>query len=138
MNEHTEVGKVQATPLPVTREDLLAHRKVLKIPTLNDSVEVVVLRIWEDPQYQRLVKAVTNSEAVEGSLSDDDVAAAGYLREFAKANGVDDVGKANTKAIRTAMGVVLRRYGQSREQRRFIVSGETAPADPVHDAHDEE
>src|SRR6516165_3890084 len=73
-----------AKPLPETVIDLINSRKGRFERTLNDMVEEMYLKLWEDQQFKEYLDAVTDGEAVEGSLSCDDHEAARMLRDYAR------------------------------------------------------
>jgi hypothetical protein len=89
-------------------------------------------------KYRSYLMATYDALAIEGSLLDDEVMAALLLRERASELGIaDDFNYSKLAIIRKALRVVLRRYHQSRKQRRktvteadFIVTpeGETTEA----------
>lgn len=117
--------------LPETVADFRNHRKLKSSRTLNDMVEEIHLMLYEDDDYQRFLYAVYDEQAVEGSLAADNIMAAGMIRD--KAAKVDKFhplltgndGKPEKLAtISKALGVVLRRYNQSRRDRRDTVGGE--------------
>lgn len=100
--------------------------------TLNDFIEDVhrALIIDKNEQYERLLWAVYDEQAVEGGLSDDNTFAASMIRDKAKKMGVAEVATAKAATIRKALNIVLRRYGQSRKQRRNMVGGQYVPEEP--------
>jgi hypothetical protein len=118
-------------PLPSTTADLLASRKINAERTLNDHVEDLHVQLWEDAKYKRLLYAVYDEQAVEGSLSADNILAAMRIRaEAINRFGKDSIVATEKLAtISKSLGVVLRRYNQSRKERRNTVGGETVPAE---------
>src|SRR5262245_35427998 len=68
-----EVLKV--SPLPATTEDLIPLRKLKARRTINDMVEDIVVKLWDDEDFRRLVDGVTDSDCTEGSMDIDDVLA---------------------------------------------------------------
>ena len=74
-----------APPLPATRTDLLAGYKLKRRRSINDLVEEIVVKLWDnDEQFMKYVDAIYNEQAVEGSLDDDDTMAAIIIRDTAK------------------------------------------------------
>lgn len=110
-----DVVNIKKVPLPATRSEL--SRKSLRSKTINDFVEDVFLELFEvDEEYMALIDGVSNADSVEGNTLDDDVRAAEIIR--AKAPMGSPLKGKKTAAIRYAHGVVLRRYGISRKERR--------------------
>lgn len=92
--------------------------------TLNDRVEAIHRSLaTESARYRELLRATTNAEAVEGSLTGDDTVAAKMIRDRATEMGDTEVVGAKLAAITKALHVVLRRYGASRKERREHVRG---------------
>src|SRR6185312_5657337 len=114
------VAKARPPALPATTSDLLGQRKFEMKRTLNDHVETIHLKLYENEDYQRLL------DAVEGSLAADNLLAAKMIRDFAIADGFDPyVADKKLATIAKALGVVLRRYGVSRKERSRMIDGET-------------
>ena len=121
-------GKLSYTPgegvllkvpqLPTTTEALRDSRKLKKKRTINDQVEDFVVKHWEDKGYRKFVDAIYESEAAEGSFDIDDVMAAQFIRAAANKAGNGEVASAKLDTIVQAMKTVLRRYQQSRQERR--------------------
>jgi hypothetical protein len=65
---------------------------------------------------------------VEGSLAADNIMAAEMIRDKAKAAG-SELASEKLATISKALGVVQRRYGFSRKERRNMVRGEIVPGD---------
>jgi hypothetical protein len=108
--------------------------------TINDEVESIHIQLLSDEDqrehYQRLLWAVYDQQAVEGSLSCDNCLAAMVIRDTArKSNEHHPLVSEKLATISMALGVVLRRYHQSRKERRNMVAGQTV--DPNH-AHQQE
>jgi hypothetical protein len=118
-------------PLPITTRDLLASRKLKARRTINDLVEDVTVKLWEDRTFMRYVDGVYDSMAVEGSMEIDDVMAALMIRDTAKKSGNDELAMQKLDSIVHAMRVVLRRYGQGRKERREMMGGEIVPEAPT-------
>ena len=71
-------------PLAPSVADLIKRRKGRFERTLNDMVEEIYLKLWENDLFKRFLIAVTDGEAKEGSLGCDDHEAARMLREQAR------------------------------------------------------
>lgn len=107
--------KRRESRLPISAKGL--HRKNLHHQTINDEVEVYFLPLYEENEdFRGLLEAVYDSEAVEGSMRADDYDAATMLRQSAPEGS--RVAQANKETLRRALGVVLRRYNISRNERR--------------------
>src|SRR5687768_3826321 len=116
--------------LPNRVEDFLQRRKFDIGRNFNDLVEKVHLRLIPNSEYIQLLYATYDEQAVEGSLSADNVLAAKMIREEAMQMGdVWEVANAKLATINKALNVVLRRYGLSRKERRITVGGESVTAD---------
>ena len=133
-----------APPLPATRTDLLAGYKLKRRRSINDLVEEIVVKLWDnDEQFMKYVDAIYNEQAVEGSLDEDDTMAAIVIRDTAKRDKHMEVAGQNIRTIKLAMRVCLRRFGISRPEReemaqlpgprpRFVATGtEEPPAEPA-------
>jgi hypothetical protein len=110
-------------PLPMTAAGFLAHRKLKSRRTVNDMVEEVHLLLADDEQYVEYLNAVWDEQAVEGSLSADNLMAAQMVRTRAKAIG-NGAQSEKLATISKSINVILRRYGFSRKERRDTVAGE--------------
>lgn len=109
---------------PALPEDINKWERFLKAErTINDLVEDIHRVVVEDPMYRAFLRAVWDEQAVEGSLSADNIMAATIIREKAKEIG-SEVEKEKLATIVKALGIVLRRYHASRKQRRNMVAGE--------------
>jgi len=128
MNDKPKLDLTKTPPLPVDRASLVAQRKLASKPTLNDLVEEIHLQLYEDQTYQDLLWAVVDSQAVEGSLGEDDSAAARLIRQQAKKIG-SRVQNEKLHSIVIALRLVMRRYDESRKQRRRMMAGERVPDD---------
>ena len=117
-------ARVPAPPLPETVMDLLRQRKTLRTRTLNDDVEEIHLRLWEGPDYRALFLPIWREETVEGSFIDDDVLAAGMVRDYAQKHGFPLAKIARLASIRHSLKIVARRYGITRKERQAMVGGE--------------
>src|SRR5262245_30610393 len=121
----TSALRPSAPPLPTKLEDW--QRKLKAERTLNDLVEDVHRMLCEDEDYLDLLKAIYDEQAVEGSLGADNVMAAQMIRNRAKKIDGSEVANEKLATISKALGVVLRRYGASRKERRQTVHGEIVP-----------
>ena len=118
---------VAPPPLPATKKDLLAQRVGQMRRTLNDMVEEAHISLYEDERYNSFLNAVYDEQAVEGSLSADNIMAATIIRDHAKKNGGGQLVNEKLATISKALGVVMRRYEISRKERRDMIHGETVP-----------
>jgi len=127
--QHTTQNGQSASPnlpaLPATVEELLAQRQSLRIMTLNDYVDGIHIALWPNAEYRRLLEAVYDEDAVEGSLTADNHIAAGMIRAYAKdpATAVPEVANKKLATIIKALNVVLRRFNMSRKQRANMIGG---------------
>ena len=108
--------KLGIAPIARTADEYLAKRKLKNKRTLNDEVETVHLALAENEEYQAYREAFYDSAAVEGSLSIDDTLAAEMIREKSKDMEIVVVAKQNLATLVKTMRVVLRRFGESREE----------------------
>ena len=128
-------------PLPSTIiVDREANRRATVFQNLNDNVEKIHIALLkhDDPKqsekYIRLLDAVSDGEAVEGSLAIDNAMAAQMIRDYAKEVTSDRyTGDKPLSAIVRSLNVVLRRYHQSRKERAVSIGGETV-TERDHDA----
>lgn len=114
------------TPAPVPRNTTDWVRKFEASKTLNDAVETIHSKLMsgaQSEQYFKFLDAIHDSQAVEGSLAADNFSASLLIREHARKNGDVLVSRQNLDVINKALGVVLRRYGLSRKERRNTVGG---------------
>jgi hypothetical protein len=135
-------------PLPKTRQEMMAHRKRSLSYTLNDRIEAIHLRLIPEEgtvvppaddeeaarlaeyqnQYFLYLDAVYDEQAVEGKIAADNQEAARIIREVAKDMGDDPyVASQKLVTIVRSLGVVLRRYGMSRNERAHSIDGEIVP-----------
>ena len=130
---HAENTNVEALrippPLPETRSDLLAQYKLKRKRNINDLVEDIVIKIWEDEDFQKYIEAIYDSEAVTGSKDDDTVMAALMIKQYAEKNGHVEVAAKNLHTVKLAMCVVLRCFNQGRSD-RFEAAELPAPSSP--------
>src|SRR5262245_55423262 len=120
-------------PLPATRADLLAGYKLKRRRNINDLVEEIIVKLWDnDENFMKYVQAIYDSDAVEGSLEEDDVMAALIIRDVAKKEKQTEVMNKNLHTIKLAMKVGLRRFGVSRPERDEQAQRLAAPpTDPI-------
>jgi hypothetical protein len=87
------------------------------------------LQLIENEHYRAFLSAVYDEQAIEGSLAADNAMAATMIREQAKAIGNVELANEKLATIAKGLGVVLRRYGVHRKQRRDMLGGKFIPAD---------
>jgi 3'-phosphoadenosine 5'-phosphosulfate sulfotransferase (PAPS reductase)/FAD synthetase len=113
-------------PAPAKIDEWTRHIKQER--TLNDYVEDVHRALWDESiEYQRLLDATDDDEAVEGSLGADNTIAAQMVRAKALATKNHEVSKRKLATISRAINVVMRRYRQDRKRRRNTIGGEYLP-----------
>lgn len=119
-------------PLPSGREGWVLYVK--HKPSLNDLVQEIHDLLLEDEalkdRYNELLYAVWPEQAVEGNLTHDDAFAAQMIRDRARLED-SPVQKEKTSTIAKSLRVVLKRYHQSRDERREALGGEITPDDNV-------
>lgn len=113
-----------APPVPETVVDLINQRRTMRTRTINDDVEEIHLRLWEELDYRRYFVPIWREETIEGSFIDDDACVAQMVRKYAREHNVPIAKNANLASIRHSLQVVSRRYGLSRKERQRIVGGE--------------
>lgn len=118
----TNIHVLTPDPLPATTEDLIAAFKLKAGLNLNDVVQDAIEQLY-DKGLQPFLAATHDSQAVEGSLSADNVMAAEMLRTWARKNGKTLLANEKLGVIVLAMGVVCRRFGIDRKTRRNTVAG---------------
>lgn len=112
-------------PVPRALNDWV--RKIKEKRTINDMVEDAHLALFaSDPEYPPLLDAVYDEQAVEGSLSADNIVAAQKIREWGHDTSLV---KEKLATISKALNVVLRRYEFSRKERRNTVHGQVVAID---------
>lgn len=131
MADPTKLHRVPP-PLPARGEPW--ELKIKSQLTLNDRVMQVhnILKDHEklSAKYIAYLNAVYDSQAVEGSLSADNTLAAQMIRDYAEQKDPNDpLVEENLATISKSLGVVLRRFGYSRKERRDMVDGEVVPND---------
>jgi hypothetical protein len=109
-----------ASPYPVsTRSELLAIERQTHKKTIIDHVQEIHELLIEDQEYQKYLKAIFNSQAVEGSVRDDRAVAAQMIRAKAREVGKVELLSENLASIRTALTYAEGRYeGLSLSERR--------------------
>jgi hypothetical protein len=123
-----------APALPETRDDLLAQYKLKRRRSINDLVEEVIVKLWDnDDNFMKYVEAIYDSQAIEGSMDDDDVMAALIIRDTAKRDKHVEVADQNVHTIKLAMRVALRRFDLGRGQ-RYNLAELPAPTPSSSDA----
>lgn len=126
----SEIAK-KTIPLPATVEEMLSRRTMPDRRTLNDHVDDIHKALWGvDDEYRRLLDAVYDEDAVEGSLAADNYLAAKVIRDYAIKDGRNPyvAGKKLATLVK-ALNVVLRRYHMTRKERAITVAGEAVNAD---------
>jgi len=116
--------KAAPPDLPVTVNELLKHRLLTTARSLNDTVEEVVVALYEHDDFRAFINAVYDEQAIEGSLAADNIMAAEMIRAKATKLGYVELSKEKLATIAKALGVILRRYGYSRKDRRNTVGGQ--------------
>jgi hypothetical protein len=116
MTEATELRV--PPPLPETRAALLAQYKLKRKRSINDLVEEVIVELWDkNEDFMKYIDACWDSQAIEGSLEDDDMMAAQIIRNYAKENNHPEVAMQKIRTIRLSMKVGLRRFDVDRPTR---------------------
>jgi hypothetical protein len=121
----SNIQHMEPPPLPASIDDWT--RVIKQERSLNDLVEDIHRTLVADPKYRAFLRACWDSQAAEGSLSADNFSAALMIREKAIELDIEEVAREKLATISHALGVVLRRYGASRKQRRNLVGGEIVP-----------
>jgi hypothetical protein len=120
-----------ALPLPTAAAEWV--RKTDFNRTNNDRVEDLHLKLVNDPKrsakYLDALRAVTDTEALEGSLAIDNADAARMIRDAATEAGDHVIAKLKLKAVVIHLNVVLKRYGMSRAERRQMIDGQHVPSE---------
>ena len=124
----TEISVKPLPPqLPASVVDLMAKRRNRDFRTLNDEVEAIYLYLYDNPEFKAFLYAVYDEQAVEGSLAADNIECARMIRQTAKTRGNVEVSRQKLATIVKALNVVLRRYNESRKERRDMIGGEIVP-----------
>jgi len=108
-----------APPVPNSVVDLMAQRKTLRTKTLNEYVEDVFLKLWENKEFRRYFVPIWRSQTIEGSFIADELCAAMMVRDFPEAHPL--VKSANLDSLQHSLRVVANRYGLGRKERQAIV-----------------
>jgi hypothetical protein len=132
-----ETQQAKPPALPTNSQGMLARRKMPVVTSINDSMDQVHLSLCDEEaelkaRYLGLLDAVYNSQAVEGSLTGDDYAAAFLIREYAKEHNHPLLANAKADTIVHALRVVMNRYQIGRKYRRHMVSGQYVPDENDH------
>ena len=126
-NINFTMPRAKPPALPLTVTDLIAGRKININKTLNDHVDEIHTALWGDPEYQKLLDAVYDDDAVEGSLAIDNSLAATRIRDWAKEHDHPYVSGKKLATIVKSLNIVLRRYGIGRTERRNMIDGQIVP-----------
>lgn len=127
-----EIARPRSVPLPATLEDMLARRKIAASRTLNSYVDEIHQKLWMDYsdspdapgfKYRKLLDAVYDEQAVEGSLSIDNAEAARMIRDFArhKSHTIDYIANQKLASLVKALNIVLKRYKMTRKERAIRI-----------------
>lgn len=119
----------QFSPVPRKMADWV--RKTEFHRTINDLVEEIhlVLVMSSDDTYRKFLDAVYDEQAIEGSLAADNIEAARLIRDEAKKRNVIRIADSKLATIVKALNIALRRYGESRNERRNRIGGEIIETD---------
>jgi hypothetical protein len=105
--------------LPATKSELDNLLSFSKRRTIIDHVQDVNRLLWEDPEYQKYLKATFDEEAITGKVRFDWFVAAQMIKAKAREMGMVQLQDAKEGAIVKAIGRVLNRYeGLSLAERR--------------------
>lgn len=108
-------------PIPLTQQGLLDMRALKNAPILADLVEPVVIALWAEAEFRKLLAATDNSEASEGSLVANYHHAAEMIREASrKKDPKGRLSTANLHAVRKAVLLVMRRLQLTPKQRNEL------------------
>ena len=114
-----ETKTKDVVPLPKTRKELEALRKIKRPHNLNEEVDQLFVTLWEESEpFRSYLDAVHSEQSIEGSLFLDDSEAARIVREFAADSGRDYVARQKLATLIKALHVVMKRYGLGRQERR--------------------
>ena len=125
MNNNHNLPK---TPLPSSVVDMQARRLMPFKRLLNDMVEELHTKCFELEKYRTYLDGVWDEQCVEGSLAADNFKAAEMIRDRA----IKDNSPVKSEKLATivkSLGIVLKRYGISRKERRQTVDGQIVPND---------
>jgi hypothetical protein len=132
------IQRREPPPLPATLDQW--QRKNPFQRNINDEVEHFHRKLLgpdSDPElrerYNDLLYPVWDIQAVNGSCTFDDCKLAEMIQQAALAEDPNHfLGREKLAAIAKAHKVVLRRYNQSRDQRREMIDGEVSSSDNSH------
>ena len=117
-------------PLPETRVDLLAKYRLKRRRSINDLVEELVIKLWDDKRFISLIEPIYDSQAIEGSIDDNYTMAALLIRDTAKKDKHEQVADQNLHTIKLAMRVALRRFTDVSQPERLEHSVPAAAPEP--------
>jgi hypothetical protein len=124
VTENNTPVRLRPAPLPASVDEMLA-RKTMRAMTLNDYVDQIhVVLFAQNAEYGKLLDAVYDEDAVEGSLSIDNMLAAELIRKYASRNEVHYVSGKKLATIVKSLNIVLRRYHISRKERSLSIGGQ--------------
>ena len=108
---------------------MLARRTMRDSRTLNDHVDDAHKDLmYSDDEYMKFLDAVYDEDAVEGSLSADNLMAARIIRKHAEDRENEYLATKKLATIVKSLNVVLRRYHISRQERAESFSPKTERA----------
>jgi hypothetical protein len=114
-----ELSRPVAASLPATASEFAAAYSLKRATTLHDMVEQIVRVLIDDPTFRKLIEAVYDEDTVEGSTYLDDAEAARMIRQYAADHDAPSlVMEAKLKTLIRSLTVVLRRFNNSRADRR--------------------
>lgn len=125
----TDVERLIVPALPDTVKGYLDCYRLQRRPTLADRVHPLVIKLWPNVEFRKLLDAVDNENAVYGRTFLDEFEAAKMIQQLARQEGDEEVASAKLYDIMKALRVELRRYDQGRNQRKMRAIPEGAPAD---------
>jgi hypothetical protein len=114
----TEMPLLQPVALPTTVKAMMDQRTSKTRINLNDQVDQIHCKLYEEEEYRNYLDAVYNSQALTGSTIYDDGEAGRMILDYAKSNGYPYVAQQNLTTVVKALRVVMRRYHISRKERR--------------------
>ena len=117
---------VKKIPLPGSVIEMQAGRLTPFKRLLNDMVEELHTKCFEEERYRNYLDGVWDEQCVEGSLAADNFKAAEIIRERATKEK-SPVAREKLATIVKSLGIVLKRYGISRRERRNTVDGQIVP-----------
>lgn len=112
-------GQLQKLSLPATSADL--KRRSRRNLTTADYIEEsgVFPKLYDTPEFKRLLDAVTNREAAEGSIWADDFTAALMIRNAApEESPLKDM---DGEEVARGLRVFLKRWNLGRQQRLVAI-----------------